>query len=183
VVNQRVRLLAKAGSDKIMDFVELLPKSFSFYDKGQVTLSNELANELPNDPANIPAKPLELQNRRGVGFRIYHLDDAPSAILIFLFDTNEDESMYTEMGNILASKLCQSLSEQEKSEMMISPPIQLQSHQLLRLASQHTGVRRVYSHSYLKNDIETSTDVETWTLPLTLATGLANGLEGPLGNV
>jgi hypothetical protein len=166
-----VHLFAKAGSDKTMDFVELLPKNFSFYDKGQVSLSNEVANA----PANALTSPLDLQNRRGVGFRIYHLDDAPSAILIFLFDVSEDESMYTEMGNILASKLCQSLSEQEKSEMMISPPIQLQSHQLLRLASQHSGVRRVYSHRYLKNGIETSTDVETWTL--------ANGLEGPLGNV
>jgi len=105
------------------------------------------------------------------------LGDAPSAILIFLFDANEDESMYTEMGNILASKLCQSLSDQEKSEMMISPPIQLQSAQLVRLASQHTGIRRIYKHAYLKNGIETSTDVETWTLPL------ANGAEGPLGNV
>jgi hypothetical protein len=157
-----------------MDLVELLPQRFSFYDQGQVTLRDSLNSTLE------PSAPSRLETRRGVGFRIYHLDNAPSAILIFLFDANEDESMYTEMGNILASKLCQSLSEQEKSEMMISPPIQLQSHQLLRLSSQHTGTRRVYVHTYLQNGIEKSTPVETWTLPLTTAT---TAVEGQFGNV
>ena len=138
-----------------MDLVELLPQNFSFYDQGKVALRDQ------RDSAVEPTAPSQLEKRCGVGFRIYHLDNAPSAILIFLFDTSEDESMYTEMGNILASKLCQSLSEQEKTEMMISPPIQLQGHQLVRLASQHTGIRRIYSHTYLQNGAEKSTDVET----------------------
>lgn len=159
---------AKAGLDNAVDLIELLPQRFSFYDQGEVTLQDSLKNT--------PEPVARLDSRRGVGFRIYHLDNAPSAILIFLFDANEDESMYTEMGNILASKLCQNLSEQEKSEMMISPPIQLQSHQLLRLSSQHTGSRRVYLHSYSQKGIEKSTPVETWTLPLTNA-------EGQIGNV
>lgn len=156
-----------------MDLVELLPQRFSFYDQGQVILQNSIKSILE------PTIPARLESRRGVGFRIFHLDNAPSAILIFLFDANEDESMYTEMGNILASKLCQSLSEQEKSEMMISPPIQLQSHQLLRLSSQHTGTRRVYIHSYVQDGVEKSTPVETWTLAATMTTPT----EGPLGNV
>jgi hypothetical protein len=161
-----------------MDLVELLPQRFSFYEQGQVILQNSITSILE------PTTPSRLESRRGVGFRIFHLDNAPSAILIFLFDANEDESMYTEMGNILASKLCQSLSEQEKSEMMISPPIQLQARQLLRLSSQHTGTRRIYLHTYLQNGIEKSTPVETWTLPLTTAANTAaNTAEGQIGNV
>lgn len=163
-----------------MDLVELLPQKFSFYDQGEVILQNSLDSSLER------SKPAGLQNRRGVGFRIYHLDNAPSAILIFLFDAAADESMYTEMGNILASKLCQSLTEKDKAEMMISPPIQLQSHQLLRLASQHTGTRRIYSHTYLQNGIEKSTDVETWTVPITTnlsSTHLGTTLGEQIGNV
>jgi chemotaxis protein CheY-P-specific phosphatase CheC len=100
--------------------------------------------------------------------------------------------MYTEMGNILASQLCRNLTEQEKSEMMISPPIQLQSHQLIRLASQHTGARRIYSHTFLQNGIEKSTDVETWTVPITtnfnlfstnLGTNSGTALGEQFGNV
>jgi len=184
VVKQREAQFAKVGSGRTMDLVELLPQRFSFYDQGQVTLQDSHDSQDSTKSSLELSAPSRLESRRGVGFRIYHLDNAPSAILIFLFDANEDESMYTEMGNILASKLCQSLSEQEKSEMMISPPIQLQSHQLLRLSSQHTGTRRIYLHTYLQNGIEKSTPVETWTLPLAMAaTAMATPLEGQLVNV
>jgi hypothetical protein len=138
----------------------LLPEHFDFYSLGTVDLQSKVeASE---------TLPLDFDLLRGVGFRVYHLDDAPSALLLFVFGADLDESMYAEMGNILASRLCQSLTKEQKSEMMISPPIALKSPQLKRLAGpdgKFAGAGRLYLHSYISNGIEKSIPVETWTLP------------------
>jgi hypothetical protein len=105
--------------NNLSEISNLLPENFGFYGLGTVELQKTVeASE---------TLPLDFDLLRGVGFRVYHLDDAPSALLLFVFGADLDESMYTEMGNVLASKLCQNLTEQQKSEMMISPPIHLKS--------------------------------------------------------
>jgi hypothetical protein len=145
---------------EIQKIAQLLPESFGFYDLGLVQAQNI------NDK---PVVPLDLEKSRGVAFRVYHLDEGPSALLIFVFEDGLDPSMYTEMGNTLASKLCKNLSEQEKLEMMISPPIQLKSAPLKRLiglGSRFGGARRGYTHSYVLNGVQQSIPVETWTLPV-----------------
>jgi hypothetical protein len=146
--------------NNLSEISDLLPESFGFYGLGTVELQKKVGTT--------ETLPLDFDLLRGVGFRVYHLDDAPSALLLFVFGADLDESMYTEMGNVLASKLCQNLTEQQKSEMMISPPILLKSQQLRRLAGpegKFAGAGRLYLHSYSSNGIEKSIPVETWTLP------------------
>jgi hypothetical protein len=144
----------------LTEISDLLPENFGFYGLGSVDLQNKVESS--------ETLPLDFDLLRGVVFRVYHLDDAPSALLLFIFGADLDESMYTEMGNVLASRLCQGLTETQKSEMMISPPIMLKSNQLKRLAGpegKFSGPGRLYLHSYSENGIKKSIPVETWTLP------------------
>jgi hypothetical protein len=150
----------KMELNHLSEISNLLPEHFGFFGLGTVELQSKVEAS--------QTLPLDFDLLRGVGFRVYHLDDAPSALLLFIFGADLDESMYTEMGNVLASQLCKSLTEQQKQEMMISPPITLKSQQLRRLAGpegKFQGPGRLYLHSYHSNGIEKSIPVETWTLP------------------
>lgn len=139
-----------------------LPESFPFYSFGQVTR---------REPAQ-SAKPLAeiLAGKSGVSFRLL---GEPAVLLVVLFDSELDASMYTEMGNILASKLCQSLSEQGEGDLMITPPLTLGAQQLARLLrANYPYIHRSYEH--LNQD--TQVLIETLILPV-----FANGEEN-IGN-
>ena len=139
-----------------------LPEGFDFYGFGQVTRSK--------------AKPLSAlteitAGKSGVSFKL--LGD-PAALLVVLFDSGLDSSMYTELGNILASKLCQSLSEQGEGDLMITPPIVVRAEQLARLSQRNIPfIHQSYEHV----DQGSTVLVETLILPI-----LVNGAEVQVGH-
>lgn len=87
-----------------------LPEGFPFYELGIVTAeSTEKITLIENS----------IKNCIAIGFRIYWETDA---WFIVLFPQERDASLYTEMGNILASQFATRLSKDEDQELMISPP-------------------------------------------------------------
>ena len=143
-----------------------LPESFSFYGFGAVARSREA--EKVKSLADI------LTGKAGVSFRL--LGD-PAVLLIVLFDSSLDVSMYTEMGNILASKLCKNLSEQGEGDLMITPPLMLGSEQLAKLLrTEFPFIHRSYEHV----NQDQSVLIETLILPV-FVNG-ASGAEEHIGN-
>jgi hypothetical protein len=134
-----------------------LPETFPFYGLGTVSRVERGSS----------ASPLSvlIEGKAAVSFRL--LGD-PAVLLIVLFDETLDASMYSELGNILASKLCQGLSEEGEGDLMVTPPLQLNSQQLSRLSrlslSQLQLCENVaYQHVYGDKTVA----IETLILPIT----------------
>lgn len=129
---------------------ELLPDGFSFYEMGSVAQARSRASELRE----------LIQDKNGVMFKLL---GEPAAILIVLFDRALDVSMYSELGNILASQLCQRLSELGEGDLMITPPLVLKPEQLGKLALMNSPFTQ---KSYEHRDGEKAVVIETLILPL-----------------
>jgi hypothetical protein len=126
-----------------------LPDRFTFYGYGEVS-SRDSTGDLESLTAN----------KIGVSFRVL---GSPAALLIVLFENRLDVSMYSELGNILASKLCQKLSEQGEGDLMITPPVLITPTQLGRLSKMKLPfVHRSYQHL----DDDRIVPVETLILPI-----------------
>lgn len=106
---------------------DALPSEFTFYDLGQV--SRLSAVKPPSEWNPTP------EGRSALAFSL--LGEQP-AILLFVFDTwiasELDPTTFEELGNVIASKLCQRLSESSGSDYMISPPSLLNEAQWTRLS-------------------------------------------------
>jgi hypothetical protein len=144
---------------KLSEISALLPNEFPFFSVGTVARSTTA----PSSERDLDF----IQGKSGVSFKLL---GEPAALLIVLFDRALDHSMYSELGNILASKLCQRLSEQGEGDLMITPPLMLKPEQLQRLSL--TGapfIRQSYEHAYQDKKVL----VETIILPIS-----AEGLVG-----
>jgi|GEM_PF-4807105 len=87
-----------------------LPEGFPFYELGIVTAESAIKTTLIEN---------SIKNCIAIGFRIYWDTDA---WFIVLFQQERDKSLYTEMGNILASQFAARLSKDDDQGLVISPP-------------------------------------------------------------
>lgn len=128
-------------------FADALPKTFDFYHLGKVELQ---AQSFDIDPEST-----------AVAFRIQG-DVAVWAIVFFAREL--DASTYTELGNVLASKIATYLNSQIGTEVMVSSPHMLNSPQLERILTHASPlIRRTYMH-FRKESI---VPIEAWIISAT----------------
>lgn len=119
------------SKENLSHLVNALPNRFDFYHLGEVSLQ-------PTDS--------DLPNSQAVAF---HLTGDLQAIMIVLFDKNLDISTYSELGNILASKVATYFNHSTGLDLQISSPQLLTDVQTEHLVQNNqTIVRRTYTHIY-----------------------------------
>ncbi len=122
---------------------EALPSSFNFYHLGKVELLSE--SDFPASP-HLPPSPLSDETSHGLSF---HLRGDLNATFIVLFRKDLDLSIYSELGNILASKIANQLLVEKNLQIAISPPHALSNQEMERLFEiESFPVRRTYVHQY-----------------------------------
>ena len=119
--------------NNIEQLSEALPSSFNFYHLGKVELQPDL-------------QPPTYDALYGISF---HLRGDLHAILVILLEKNLDLSLYSELGNILASKIANQLFVDRQLQVEISPPQTLSENQLASiLQSGSSTTRKTYVHRY-----------------------------------
>ncbi|MDR3608557.1 MAG: hypothetical protein P4M08_14430 [Oligoflexia bacterium] len=126
-----------------MDFLETLgkslPEKFPFYHLGEVAVAETPgAGLILADAAEI-----EIADRSALGIR---LQGDVRATLLVLIDEELDLSIYSEIANILASRLATELSANHDLDLMISAPSAVSP---ARLASILQPGRNVFKKHYL----------------------------------
>ena len=112
---------------------DAMPGGFSFYQLGHV-------EAMADEPHEETYRALE--DRVGIAF---NLEGDIRGLLVLIVEQGLDLSTYTELGNILASRLATNLTG--PGEVMISPPIHLNHSQLERLMrAQQPVLQRSYIH-------------------------------------
>ena len=121
----------------ISELTSALPDGFAFYHLGQVE-PLPTSGRLDNTPSIYPDS---------IGIA-YQIQGDLRGLFIIVLDKGLDISTYSELGNILASRMANKLSSSEEGpEIMISPPHVLNHSQLERLMrSQHPIIRKTYTH-------------------------------------
>ncbi|MCM2324398.1 MAG: hypothetical protein NDJ90_14160 [Oligoflexia bacterium] len=117
---------------------EALPEGFDFYSLGTLVVAPEPTGTL-DDPA-------ELAELAFVAFR-YSGDE--QGLILTAFDRGLDSSMYTEMGNVLASRFADRLSRlSDGVGVGISPPLALEAEPARRLlqAAAQRRTERLFHH-------------------------------------
>jgi chemotaxis protein CheY-P-specific phosphatase CheC len=126
-----------------------LPKDFGFYGLGEVTLSEERS----------AAPDFDFNDKTALAFTIFG-DRKLSAVVVF--DQGLDESMYTEMGNVIMSRAADNLSARLGYSVLISPPYRIDIDLLQSiLASAKDSERRTYIHT----DSTQSTEICVFLIP------------------
>lgn len=115
-----------------------LPEEFEFYHLGKIARATEKPDSTD------PQTELELGNSSYFAFQMIGDAVGVNATLLISFPKNLDLSIYSEVGNILASQLA------SKVGFMTSPPIYLKSEQAARIIENARGslLRREYFHLY-----------------------------------
>lgn len=117
---------------------DALPDHFPFYDLGEV---ESAGHRLPEEisPQN------SFEDCYAVAFRFY---GDVSATLLVVFDKGLDVSVYSELGNILASHAATELArDHDDAQLMISPPRVLGEKQMARLLKERGPfLQRAYLH-------------------------------------
>jgi hypothetical protein len=115
----------------IPKWTEALPEQFEFYHLGEVkqTMTDQI---------------VDLDRKHIVAFRFY---GDTQGVLLILFNEGLDASLYTEMGNIIASRSAQGLGEKDGIGVMITPPSTLKKTVAERLiANSDYCIQRSYHH-------------------------------------
>src|SRR4051812_47893563 len=130
---------------KTTQILDAFPTDFDFYHLGRVEEQAELM--------------LSLQDCSAIAFQLR--GDA-TAWVVVIFSKELDSSVYSELGNILVSKMATQLNLQAGADVIISPPHFLSPPQVekILLASQPLE-RKTYGHFYQNSVIP----IETWILP------------------
>ena len=124
--------------NNIEQLSEALPSSFNFYHLGKVELQPE---ELQPD--------LQLSTHDALYGISFHLRGDLHATLVILLGKNLDLALYSELGNILASKIANQLFVDRQLQIEISPPQLLSENQLASiLESGSSTTRKTYVHRY-----------------------------------
>jgi hypothetical protein len=122
-----------------------LPENFSFYHLGVIAL-----RDTASDPA---ARTIPDPNDDRAALA-YHLRGDIQATVVLLLEPDLDVSMYSEAGNIIASKLATILAEKHGVDVVISPPTRLERAQLNLLASTTQEVaEKSYVHSHAGKEV------------------------------
>jgi len=130
---------------------EALPKEFSFYHLGSVEMRSQ--REFTETNAE-----LILEDLNAVAFSF---QGDFRGVLIILVEKGLDVSIYSELGNILASRLATELTH-DGYDVMITPPRLLQAPQLERLIqTPQKKIHGKYQHLYQN----TTVPVETVLIP------------------
>jgi len=143
------------------EWLQAFPTSFDFYHMGTV-------HAREGSPfATFELESALLKDSHAVGFWI----EADSrALMILLFDRELDHSTYTEMGNILASRLATELSRRHGIDTLISPPRVLSMARVERAArSASAATPRVLQKTYVHQHKNRHVPVEVLILPLDAA--------------
>ena len=91
---------------------DLLTDEFDFYGNGSITL----------EPSSLSLPPLSENEVEGKMAAVIKVLGAEIVAMVLLFDEDLDSSMYSEVGNILASRLAGKLSQQADWKVEISAP-------------------------------------------------------------
>jgi CheY-specific phosphatase CheX len=118
--------------DPIFDtLMQALPEPFSFYGLGEVAPS---------------MAPIEIDEEAEAA--VFSLSGEIRGMIAVLFDRDLDTSMYTEMANVLASRVATKLSKDDGLTAIISPPRMMKAPDVLDLVEGHPAVFRAYTHLY-----------------------------------
>jgi hypothetical protein len=116
---------------------QALPQGFDFYHLGRIDLE-------PGDAiSSESAKRALASDHFGIGYRF---EGEARGGLILLVGEGLDPSVYSEAGNIIASRIASSLSGEGRLEVAVSPPLLLTRLQLTRLLASEDAVVRLYVH-------------------------------------
>jgi hypothetical protein len=115
--------------NSLFQIANALPDYFQFYDYG--TIEAQTA-------------PSQLDFTHAVKFNIF---GDLEALLVVLFSKDLDPSIYSEVGNILASQAVSQLNRQKELGIMISPPEVLTEKQIgIILEMKQAFITRPYAH-------------------------------------
>ena len=137
------------------------PEGFAFYHLGKV---EKIA---PSGQTEFVEPALAFDKRVGVSFNLYGEE---TSLIVLLFDQKLDVSTYTEMGNVLASRIASNLCNASGLETMISPPRFLTSEQLQSQISpvlnalEMSGIR-IQAQEYAHNHGENSISLQLLVIP------------------
>lgn len=122
--------------------IESLPESFSFYHLGEVRMQDSAAPS-PSLRDGGAVSPFVSTDRLAVAFTLQ--GDVRGA-LVLVFDQGLDVSTYSEMGNIIASRMVTRLGDHEGLDVSLSPPRILTAAQLQGLMRSGRREARAYMH-------------------------------------
>jgi len=84
---------------------------------------------------------------------MYRIHGDIHATFLLFFEKSLDPSVYSELGNVLASRIVSQLHAQEGMDLMISPPKLLNPDQVAKiLKGMSPAIRKTYAHFY-KNSV------------------------------
>ncbi len=124
------------------------PEQIQLYHLGPVTIEKNASAVAPSELSATDYFPLCFS---------FHGDQR--GLLLLLLDRNLDLSLYSELGNLLASAIATELSNQNGIDVMISPPYSLNESRLRELLAANDSklIRRTYLHQSVR--------VEAFILP------------------
>ncbi|HAR43866.1 MAG TPA: hypothetical protein DCS07_14730 [Bdellovibrionales bacterium] len=131
------------GQDAISQLISALPRNFDFYDLGNVELS-PTPETGGTETAETPEFSKLLEDHHAIAFSFR---GELKALMVVTFDKGLDLSTYSELGNILASRLAMRLYDDSGVDVLLSPPQTLSATQieiLPRLGS--LIAQRTYRH-------------------------------------
>lgn len=142
-----------------MDLLSRLPEHFEFYDQGEVGQALRSLSDSPSGETVLPLAPESTADKFGIMILI---QGDIKGVLIALFDNGLDNSMYSEMVNVIASRLADRLSAEDEVDVVISPPKVLDTESLERtltqvLKDQKLVTRGTYIHLNRGNSVRFET--------------------------
>jgi hypothetical protein len=111
--------------------VDYLPEHFEFYDQGLVTRTQK-----SDDQFRVGQRTL------GLAYRIY---GDWEGMIVLLIEQSLDLSMYSEIGNVIASRFASQLGD--GPDTLISPPMTLDPELILLYSKQNQRVAATYQHA------------------------------------
>ena len=129
-------------TQSLMQLASALPVHIDFYHLGTVE------QKTTNDSNTF-------RDACGVAFKIY---GDLNGLMIVLFENDLDHSTYTELGNLLASRLATRLQVENALDVMISPPQRIEASLVQSLTQKNSSIiRRTYAHFYKNSVISVET--------------------------
>ena len=133
-------LNSENATENVTSLLQALPDTFDFYTMGQIqSLPSDSLNPGQDSLLNTPWDTFDLT----IAFRI---SGELSAWMVLLLEQPLDYSMYSEVGNVLASRMASQLNASHGWGIQISPPISLTAIQLETLKKQRCLIRKSYGH-------------------------------------
>jgi len=143
------------------EFISLLsrslPQSFDFYHLGNVEAQSCIVLKPIKENVRI-SDDLSL-----LGYNLTTLNESMSAVLVLIFDRSLNESMYSELGNILVSRIINKLDNiEEPLEAVVSPPFKLKNATFERILA---TCKISFDHYYIHHINDTPITVRMMIVP------------------